>query len=74
MLEIKLMSSKQQLRRHDTTVGVSIIVLLVLGLVAGIVLDNWKLIETYFPYILIGVLIVLFYRLVIAVEYLAYDG
>lgn len=67
------MPSKKQIRGHDTTVGISIIALLVLGLVAGIVLRNWALIETYLPYLLLGVLIVLFYRLVIAIEHMAYD-
>lgn len=68
------MPSKQQLRRHDTTVGISILALIAVGLVAGILLENWTAIDRWLPYVLIGVLIILFYRLVIAVEYLAYDA
>jgi len=70
---MKCMPSKRQLRRHDATAGISIIAVLVLGVVAGVVFRNWTLIETYLPYLLIVVLIVLFYQLVVAIEYLTYD-
>jgi hypothetical protein len=70
----KLMSSKQQFQRYDTTIGIGIVALLIIGIMAGFVLKNWTIIESWLPPMVIGILIVLFYRLVVAVEHLAYDA
>jgi|APHM01.1.fsa_nt_gi hypothetical protein len=66
------MPSKQQIRRYDTQIAIGMIVLLSIGILSGITLRNWAIVETYLPPILLGILLVLFYRLVVAVEHLAY--
>ncbi|MUW14464.1 hypothetical protein GJ633_07115 [Halorubrum sp. CBA1125] len=67
------MPSNQQIRRYDGKIGISIIGLLAVGLIVGVLYNNWAVIETWLPYVLAGFFIILFYRLVVAVEHLAYD-
>lgn len=66
------MPSNQQIRRHDGKIGISIIGLCAVGLVVGVLYAQLTIIETLLSYLLIGVFIFLFYRLVVAVEHLAY--
>jgi inner membrane protein involved in colicin E2 resistance len=68
------MPSNQQFRRFDGKFGISLICLFAVGLVVGFLYNNWTVIETWVPYVLTGVFILLFYRLVVAVEHLTYDN
>lgn len=68
------MSPSQQMQKYDGTIGISIIGLLAVGLVVGVLYNNWAVLETWVAYLFIGVFLLLFYRLVVAVEYLANDN
>jgi hypothetical protein len=68
------MSYNQQIRKYDGTVGITIVGLLALGLGVGVLYNNWAVFETWLPYVVIGIFILLFYRLVVAVEHLAYGN
>lgn len=68
------MSSVQRMRDHDETLRNGLIGLLAAGLLIGLGLDNWAMMETWIPLAGISIVIFLFYRLVVAVEHLVYDS
>lgn len=63
------MPSAQQLRKNDELIAAGILAVLILG----IILRNWTLIDTWFPRVVVVLVLLLFYRLVVAVEHLAYE-
>lgn len=67
------MSSTEYAREYDRLIGLGITALIGVGILSAALLRNWALIETGIPIVVLVLVIYLFYRLVVAVEHLAYD-
>ncbi len=66
------MPRSDAIQPEDVLIGLALVLLIVLGLLAGFAFENWVLLETWVPFAVLVLLIYLFYRLVIAVEFMAY--
>lgn len=69
-----LMPSNQAVRRYDQVIGIGIVALLALSTAFGFLFENWEFFETWLPVVGLALVIYLFYRFVLAVEYFAYDS
>lgn len=68
------MPSNQDVRDAEPIIGYVVGGLIAIGLLSGIVLQNWAIWSVWVPLAITAIVIYLFYRLVLAVEYLAYGS
>lgn len=68
------MPSNHVVRRYDQIIGVGIVALFALSIAYGFLFENWELFGTWMPIAGIVLVIYLFYRFVLAVEYIAYNS
>lgn len=68
------MPSEHRLCEYDTAAGVGLGLLLCVGLASGLAFSNWVIVDVWLLAVLTGVVLLLLYRLVVAVEQLAHDG
>ncbi|WP_436348923.1 hypothetical protein [Natronorubrum sp. FCH18a] len=68
------MPPNQDVRDAEPVIGYIVGGLIVLGLLSGIILGNWAIWSLWVPLAVTAIVIYLFYRLVLAVEHIAYDS
>lgn len=68
------MPSTQSLRDAERTIGLFAVLLVAAGLFFGVLLRNWDVLERGVPLVVVVVVLYLFYRLVVAVEHIAYES
>ncbi|QLK25374.1 hypothetical protein HYG81_14965 [Natrinema zhouii] len=68
------MPSNQDVRDAEPLIGYIVGALIAIGFFSGIILGNWAIWTVWIPLAITAIVIYLFYRLVLAVEYLAYDS
>ena len=68
------MPSNQAVRNYDPVIGLGIVAVFALGIGFGYLFEDWEFFWTWMPIVGIALVIFLFYRFVLAVEFFAYNS